>query len=136
MMNSTDADPRCSPGVPMVRIKMRGALVAMHTIHFVGIVGPTNASYVHQDITYQITGLSLSLSIAAQGASTKLSWPQRTINYELENTPVLDSQIWSPVTTLVQTNNDSLPTIITKPWEPIFPAAQSVIMARARAPCI
>jgi hypothetical protein len=83
-----------------------------HTIHFTGIVGPADSPYVSQDITYQITVLPVSVNIASQGSAIELSWPQTTVHYELENTPILDSPIWSPVTTSLQTNNGTLQTTV------------------------
>jgi hypothetical protein len=113
----TTISPAVADGVYLMSAPLTAG---MHSIHFVGIVGPTNAPYVHQDITYQITASPISLSIAAQGSSTKLSWPQRTINYGLENTPVLNSQIWSPVTTPIQTNNGAIQTIVTNRGSQFF----------------
>jgi hypothetical protein len=107
----TAVSPAVADGVYVMSAPLAPGL---HTIHFVGIVGPTNAPYVHQDLTYQITALPISLNIATQSSSTKLYWPQSTINYGLENTPILNSQIWSPVTTSIQTNNGTLQTTVPK----------------------
>jgi len=105
----TTISPAVADGVYLMSAPLTPGL---HTIHFVGIVGPTNAPYLQQDITYQITALPISLKIAAQDSSMILSWPQSTINYGLENTPTLNSQIWSPVTTSIQTINGTLQTTV------------------------
>ena len=107
----TTISPAVADGVYLMSAPLTPGL---HTIHFVGIVGPISAPYLHQDITYQITAEPITLNIAAQGSSLKLSWPQWTIHYGLENTPILDSQIWSPVTTSIQTNNGTLQTTVPK----------------------
>jgi hypothetical protein len=109
----TTISPAVADGVYLMSAPLTAGL---HTIHIVGAVG----SHVHQDITYQITVLPISLSIAAQGASTKLSWPQTTVNYGLENTPVLNSQIWSPVTTPIQTNSGIIQTVVTNRGSQFF----------------
>jgi hypothetical protein len=107
----TLVSPAVADGVYLMSAPLTPGL---HTIHFFGIVGPTNAPYMQQDITYVITALPTSLNIAAQGSSMQLSWPQSTVNYGLENTPILNSQIWSPVTTSIQTNNGTLQTTVPK----------------------
>lgn len=109
----TTISPAVADGVYIMTAPLTAGL---HTIHMIGAVG----AHVHEDITYQITVLPISLSIAAQGSSMKLSWPQRTINYGLENTPVLNSQIWSPVTTPFQTNNGDIQTIVTNRGNQLF----------------
>ncbi|MGA2247775.1 MAG: hypothetical protein ABSH48_22545 [Verrucomicrobiota bacterium] len=107
----TTISPAVADGVYLMSAPLTPGL---HTIHFVGIVGPTNAPYMQQDITYLITSLPVSLKIAAEGSSMKLIWPQSTINYGLENSPMLNSRFWSPVTTSVQTNNGTLQTTVPK----------------------
>jgi hypothetical protein len=76
-----------------------------HTIQFVGIVGPTNAPYLDVDLTYQITTLPAPLTIAAQGATIVLSWPQTATSYVVESASTLSSPNWSQVSLPIQEVN-------------------------------
>ena len=114
----TTVSPAVADGVYLMSAPLTPG---QHKIHFTGIVGPTDAPYVHQDLTYQITVLAVPLNIAAQGSSARLSWPQSTINYGLENKPGLNSLIWSPVTTAFESNADgTVQTIVTNKANQFF----------------
>lgn len=107
----TTVSPAVADGVYLMSAPLTPG---QHTIHFVGVVGPINSPYEYQDITYNITVSAVSLKIAAQQNWAKLSWPQSSITYGLENNPTLNSQIWSPVTTAIQSNADgTVQTILT-----------------------
>ena len=79
-----------------------------HTLHFTGIVGPTNAPFLDVDLTYQIVTVPISLSISAHGGWVTLSWPQTDTAYGVETTGDLSSAIWTPVTAVPLAANGSL----------------------------
>jgi hypothetical protein len=57
------------------------------------------------DLTYKITVQPVALSIAAQGATLVLSWPQTATSYLVESTSAPSSPTWSGVSAPVQAVN-------------------------------